>query len=126
MQIDYISEPINAQILVDGVPVASVERYKVVAQRGVIPIEVCGEQTQKALPESSVKYTLQLHSIKLMKDMEVDIFGLSDFEIQVTYQTTGSVYSGCQWQRIEQSMSDGDVSCDATVVSYQRRAYNGE
>lgn len=122
MAVEIINEPAQVNIKIAGEEVFGISKYRVTAQREVVPIESYDAPIEKSYPKQSVRYNISLFGII---GASFDLFSLSDFELEVSFGTAGAKYYGCQWEKVEKSVEGGSVALSASIVSYKRGDLSG-
>lgn len=104
---------------VNGKKVAVVQSYRVAASRTSKLVEAFGQEEPVAAIPGCKTYQIELSRLyatdEAIRD-GIDFFELEDFSLVVCKPDRSTVYSGCQWENLEESSEVGGMVLEKVKI----------
>lgn len=109
-------------IEIDGRRLAAAQNYKAKATRDSRYVEAFGAAEPVGTVGGQTKYLLELTRVVVCNPADkTDFYALRDFNVVIVRPDCKTIYSGCQWSGIDESVALGDVVYETlTVVARSR------
>ena len=115
--------PTSADIYLelDGRKIAVVQGYTAKASKSSRFVEAFGESEPVATIDGQRKYTLELTRLYATDDAVSDFYDLEDFSLVICKPDRKIIYSGCQWNAIqEEGQLNAMVAEKVSLVASKR------
>ena len=108
-------------VTINGVRQGVVQGYTLHAEKESRSLEAFGSSLPVATVTGREQYTITLKRLLLPQQPQEDFFDLEDFTLAIVKPECQIVFSGCQWQSIDQSCTVGENCLETVTVVAQRR-----
>lgn len=110
-------------IEIDGKRVAVVESYKAKTTREATPVHEFGNDSPVCYINGSIVHTLELRRVYFTNDSEVELnfFELSNFTVGIVKPNKRIIYTGCEWQSINEGIAINTPCIENILVTATRR-----
>ena len=104
---------------IDGEPFFSVENYHTYAVRQIRLVESFGQADVAGIAAGNPRYQVELSRVR--RSGEEDLYALSDFSVVISRLQSRTVYTGCEWESIEEKTeTDGAVTETIRLTALNR------
>jgi len=102
----------------EGQKIGVVESYKCQTVREVYPVEEMGS-SQPIYAAGKPRYRLELTRVLFTGSM--DFHTLTDFSVVIVKPGQRVIYSGCQWEQINEGLTLGEPCVETVTLTAGRR-----
>lgn len=118
--------PMSSDIYLEvgGKKVAVVQSYQATARKSERTVEAFGEREPVATIAGQPNYTLELTRLYATDSAisdGINFHNLTDFSLVIVKPDKRIVYTGCNWSRIDENGSVGDLVAEKITVIASRR-----
>ena len=118
--------PMSSDIYLEvgGKKIAVVQSYQATAKKSERPVEAFGEREPVATIAGQPSYTLELTRLYATDSAisdGINFHDLSDFSLVIVKPDRRIVYTGCNWSRIDENGSVGDLVAEKITVIASHR-----